>query len=91
MELKNYMETVVLNKLDKVLASYPGYCTCEKCKRDVAMLTLNHLSPKYVSSRKGDIYARVDEMELQYEVAVIQEIAKAIEIVHEYPRHDDPE
>lgn len=41
--------------------------------------------------RKGDIYARVDEMELQYEVAVIQEIAKAIEIVHEHPRHDDPE
>ena len=91
MELKNYMEDVVLNKLDTVLASFPGYCTCEKCRRDVVMLALNHLPPKYISSYKGDVYARLDGMEVQYEVEVIQAIAKAIKIVHENPRHDAAE
>ena len=52
------------------------------------MLALNHLPPKYISSYKGDVYARLDGMEVQYEVEVIQAIAKAIKIVHENPRHD---
>ena len=30
MELKNYMETIVLNYLDVVLAKYPNCCKCEQ-------------------------------------------------------------
>ncbi len=87
MELKNYMEDVVLEKLDDVMAQYPYCCTCDHCKRDIATLALNHLPPRYISSHKVDVFTRLDEMSVQYEVEVIQAIAKAIEIVHKQPRH----
>lgn len=87
MELKNYMETIVLNYLDGVLAKYPNCCSCEKCRQDIVMLALNHLPPKYVSSDKGNVYAKLSLMEVENEVIVIEEIAKAIEIVSKSPRH----
>ena len=90
MELRNYMEEVVLQKLDQVLVQYPYCCKCDQCRRDIATLALNNLPPRYISSHKGDIYSRIDEMEIQYEVEVIQAIAQAIEIVNKYPRHDQP-
>ena len=48
MELKNYMEDLVLEKLDDVMAQYPFCCTCDQCKRDIATLALNHLQPRYI-------------------------------------------
>jgi competence protein ComFB len=91
MELKNYMEDLVLEKLDDVMAQYPFCCTCDLCKRDIATLALNHLKPRYISSHKGDVYTRLDEMSAQYEVEVIQAIAQAIEVVHKNPRHAEEE
>ena len=87
MELKNYMETIVLNYLDSVFEKYPNCCKCEKCRQDIVMLALNHLPPKYVSSDKGNVFAKLSLMELENEVIVIEEIAKAIEIVSKSPRH----
>ena len=55
MELRNYMEEVVLQKLDQVLAQYPYCCKCDQCRRDIATLALNNLPPRYISSHKGDI------------------------------------
>ncbi len=88
MELKNYMEEVVLGKMDAVLSKYPGCCTCEQCRRDIASLALNHLPPLYISSSKGNVYARIAEMSTQYEVEVIQAIARAVESVSKHPRHE---
>ncbi len=41
MELKNYMEILMWQQLDDVLASHPGTCRCEKCRYDIAALTMN--------------------------------------------------
>lgn len=45
------------------------------------------LPPRYVSTRKGDVFVRVNEMSTECEVTVIQAIAKAIEIVSKNPHH----
>lgn len=87
MDFKNYMEEVVLRKLDDVLAKYPDACKCDQCKLDIAILALNHLPPKYISSEKGSIYAKLEGMSLSYEIEVIEQIAKAVEIVSKNPRH----
>ncbi len=87
MELKNFMEDCVIAKIDAMIPQYPGYCFCEECKRDVAILALNHLPPKYVSTEKGQIFARVEGMGRQYEVEIIKQVAEAIEIVNAHPRH----
>ena len=88
MELKNFMEDVVLGKLDQVLAQYPDRCQCDQCRRDIAILALNHLPAHYSSTEKGEIFTRVQAMSLEYEVEVIQQIAKAIELVSAHPRHE---
>ncbi|WP_294152045.1 late competence development ComFB family protein [uncultured Selenomonas sp.] len=58
MELKNFMEDVVLAKMDQVLDQYPDCCRCEQCRRDIAILALNHLPAHYVSTEKGEILAQ---------------------------------
>ncbi|MBQ8698930.1 MAG: late competence development ComFB family protein, partial [Schwartzia sp.] len=50
------MEQVVLENLDSVLAQYPDCCKCDLCRRDIAILALNHLPPRYTSSEKGRVY-----------------------------------
>ena len=87
MEFKNYMEVIVENKLDEILAKYPNCCKCDSCRMDIAVLALNNLKPKYVSTVKGQIFARIDSMNSQYEVEVIRQIAEAIEKVALHPRH----
>lgn len=85
MKIKNFMEDIVMNKLDSVLAQYPECCHCDKCRYDIMALALNHLPAKYVSTEKGKILTQA--MSGEYEVDVIQEIMKAIQIVSQHPRH----
>ena len=87
MEFKNYMEVIVENKLDEIMSQYPNCCKCDSCRMDIAVLALNNLKPKYVSTVKGQIFARIDSMNAQYEVEVIRQIANAIEKVALHPRH----
>ena len=88
MELKNYMETLVLEQLDSVLAKYPDCCKCERCRQDIAILALNHLPPKYISSQKGSLFMKLQTMSMENSIQIVEQIAKAIEIVKHHPRHD---
>ncbi|MGM0379371.1 MAG: late competence development ComFB family protein [Bacillota bacterium] len=88
MEIHNFMEVAVEKLLPRVLKSYPGVCTCDKCMTDIKAIALNNLKPKYVSTEKGELYSKVDGMSNQFEVDIEKEIVKAIEIVKENPRHE---
>lgn len=83
------MEDLVLARMDKVMAQYPQCCRCEQCRLDIAALALNNLPPRYISSHKGDVFTRIDEMSGQYEVAVIKALVKAVEVVQAHPRHKE--
>lgn len=43
MELKNFMEKLVMEKLDIVINANPKGCKCQRCRYDIAALTLNSL------------------------------------------------
>ncbi|MGP1407079.1 late competence development ComFB family protein [Selenomonas sp.] len=87
MPIKNTMEEFVKHNLDTILRMYPDCCSCDKCREDIMALALNHLPPKYVSTDKGDLFARISSMDPVDKAFISQEIAKAIQIVHEVPRH----
>lgn len=89
MEVKNCMEKFVIDNIDGVLGKYPGVCGCEKCRRDICILALNHLPPKYVATDKGDTYTRLTLCTQEHMMAIVQELAKAIEIVSHNPRHEE--
>ncbi len=88
MLVKNNMESFVMDNLDKVLANFTDCCRCEQCRKDIIVLALNHLPPKYTNSDIGDVYTRLDSYWGQEDAEIIQEIAKAAAIVTKHPRHD---
>ncbi|MBR1553749.1 MAG: late competence development ComFB family protein [Schwartzia sp.] len=83
------MEMLVLDKLDTVLAQYPDCCKCDRCRQDIAILALNHLPPRYISSAKGSVFMKVNSMTTENSIEVIEQIAKAVEIVQKNPRHEE--
>lgn len=85
--LKNYMEDVVLDLMDQVVDNM-DICKCEKCRLDIAAITLNHLSPKYVVNDKGELYSKVNNFKSQSEIDVVKEITKAAMIVKQNPQHE---
>ncbi len=89
MEIKNTVEGFVMENLMTVLDQYPEACRCEKCCRDIAILALNNLPAKYAATEKGDTYTRLSLYTQENNLAIIREIAKAIEIVMKNPHHGD--
>lgn len=87
MQLKNYMEDLVWQKLDEVLDGHPDMCRCEQCRYDVASLALNSLPPRYVVTATGETYTRIKALEMQFVIDIVSAISRAIIIVQLKPRH----
>ncbi|MDY0235478.1 MAG: late competence development ComFB family protein [Gudongella sp.] len=84
----NTMEELVFRYIDKAFQREDSHmCTCERCRMDVAAIALNNLPTKYVATDKGEIYVKIQEMELQYIVDVIREVTMAMEKVKTHPSH----
>ena len=86
MILKNYMEEIVFNLIDDVLKDI-DVCKCEKCKMDIIAIALNNLPAKYVVTKKGELYSKLNLFRLQAEVDVVMAITKAAMMVKERPQH----
>lgn len=88
MELKNLMEEEVVKTVEKLLEGKKNtYCSCKKCKLDITAIALNNLKPRYVVTEKGKLYGKLDTMDYQFDVDIIQEVTKAMEIVGKNPHH----
>lgn len=85
-ELRNYMEFMVFDSLNHIIADLK-ICDCDICKHDIAAIALNQLQPKYVVTKKGEIYTKLNVLQQQFEVDVISALTKAANIVNEHPRH----
>lgn len=85
MVLINLMEELVLTRLDSTLMRF-NCCKCNKCKKDIAALTLNKLSPHYVVMKRGDEEKRKAADE-EFGSAVTGALVQAIMLVKKEPRH----
>ena len=61
MELKNYMEEIVLQSMDDILKDI-NMCKCDICKMDIAAKALNDLPPQYVVTKKGEVYSKIKNL-----------------------------
>ena len=90
MELKNYMEDIVVEKLDEILKNKEkDVCRCDRCRADMAALALNGLPSKYVVTSQGYVYTKLDQLGIQSKTDVIVLLEKAIKIVSNNPRHEN--
>jgi competence protein ComFB len=88
--IKNYMEDLVSDMLEQVLKDIT-VCKCDKCKYDITAIALNSLPPKYVVTRKGELYTKLASLAQQSDVDIISAITKASVIVSRNPRHQNAE
>ena len=87
MEVKNYMEILMWQQLDDVLASHQGVCKCEKCRYDIAALTMNFLPPRYVVTDQGQMFTKIKALEQQFTIDIITAVTHAVKIVSSTPHH----
>lgn len=91
MELKNYMESLVLDRIDNLIAKDEGICGCPRCRYDIAALALNVLPPRYIVTDQGGAYAKIRSLEQQFNVDIDIAIGNAIKIVKSDPHHSKAE
>lgn len=81
----NYMEEIVKNCVNSILYTDPAYtdvCKCEQCVDDIIAKALNNLSPYYITTKKGEVFAEYSSLETQHHAEVIKEVIKALEYVN---------
>jgi len=84
--LKNFMEDIVEQNLDKVIESSGG-CLCEKCRLDTMAIVLNRMPNKYAVTEMGELYTKLSVLQQQFDVDVVSNIAQAAMLVKKSPRH----
>lgn len=87
MECRNLMEELVDKRVDELM-DMADMCGCPQCRADVRALALNRLPPRYITSIKGDVFARFEAQTSQDQAKVAGAIVRAIEIVRKNPRHE---
>lgn len=87
MEVKNVVETMVWDNLDRVLDQKEGACKCERCRADIAAYALNKLKPRYVVTAEGQVFVKAEFLALQIQLDVITALAEAVNRIYEHPRH----
>jgi len=88
--VKNYMEYCVEDMLLNMIRDkgfYTKMCVCEQCRTDIMAIALNSLPPKYIVTKKGELYAKINTLQNQFEVDIISALTKAAAIVDKNPRH----
>ena len=87
MQLKNYMEDVVVEVCDAYLAKHSELCRCERCRLDIIALALASLKGLYATSPEGEIFAKIARDDRQIRADALMAVIKASELVAAKPRH----
>lgn len=87
MEVKNVMEELVWEMLDKVLDDINPPCRCEMCKADMVAYALNKIKPRYSSTEKGETITKAMALQFQTHMDVVAALTQAAEQVARNPRH----
>ncbi len=81
--LVNAMESIVLEKLDSLLARFKC-CKCDRCKKDIVAMALNKLPAKYMVLMEGQPTPDVDP---QTNAQVLTAMIQSVLAVRAHPRH----
>lgn len=83
----NSLEEVVEEKVRAILSKMDNMCHCEKCFFDICALVLNQLTPKYTTTPKGTLMAKLPTLSAKKELELTVLITKTAKMVQESPMH----
>lgn len=84
----NVVEMIVDDEFPVVMQRFSNACTCKRCLADIKALALNNIQPHYVATEKGNVYERVNTMNMLFRVDVLRAMTEAATKVTSNPRHD---
>jgi len=86
-EIKNEVEEVAFEELERQLASIPDedICKCRDCVQDMACFALNQIRPRYSVSLLGSLYTRAETDSLINDIKII--VTRSIEKISQNPLH----
>jgi len=87
MKLHNYMEDLVEDVINEVLAEPKNFCTCELCRTDVAARVLNRMPARYVATQRGSAFIKLETLSVQFRTDVLREVTQSMACVAKNPRH----
>ena len=85
--LRNYTEEEVKAYLEKWFHT-ADVCQCDGCRLDVMAIMLNSMSPHYVVTDSGALYAQMDDFDPQHRIDMMSYMSQAANIVKSRPRHE---
>ncbi|MDR1159392.1 MAG: late competence development ComFB family protein [Syntrophomonadaceae bacterium] len=87
MKIHNVAEDFVYDMMELILKTKTDICKCDKCKADIAALSLNNLKPMYVTSEMGNVISRTEIMDSELRTSLLVNVTEAIEKVSANPHH----
>jgi len=84
----NIMENEVVEEVKSMTARDVGVCKCEQCMYNISAIALNNLKPRYATTHKGELFARVGQISMTEKTQIKVEVARAIEVVKSKKMHD---
>lgn len=87
-ELVNAFDEIVKINVRDVQAM-TDMCQCEKCFLDICAIVFNNRFSKFVTTRQGELLAKIPDMNQGKHTELIVAIAIAVEIVRKEPQHDN--
>lgn len=85
--LVNIIEELVGESVNEIIPTM-DMCTCDICKLNACAIALNNLKPRYVTTTKGKLIAKMPAEIINYQTQMVVEVTKALIIVKAHPLHD---
>ena len=86
-KVHNVMEDLIRTEIEENIENL-GICQCPICRKDLLTLTLNNVTPKYVSTETGAVITKAGSMASRDErIKLLAEITHYAQLVKERPRH----
>lgn len=83
----NVMEDLVSTEIDENIKDL-GICPCPICRNDLLTLTLNNVTPKYVSTEMGSAIVKAGSLASREDrIKLLAEITQYAQKIKEKPRH----
>jgi len=84
----NIMEDEVVEQTKLMMARDGEVCACDVCVYNVSALVLNNTKPHYITTQRGEMFARVDKLNIMDKTHITIEVLRAIEVVRNKKMHD---
>lgn len=86
-KLKNIIEDIAADFLNRTLALRYDICTCPACKNDMLAYVLSRVPAKYVTTEEGALHTLEEQTRIEHQADIGRAVLAAIDIVSKSPRH----